>query len=656
MQTATCNKCGTSRFHTACATNYLEKKFKRVNGKQAKNMAFYLRQPHAELIRGRCPVVVPGSGDDEGGRECPGYVVEAVPFKPNKLPPAPPPALAAAAPKDKKAGKAQKPPPRSASSAQQAQDGGAQPGGKLPRTTGKARPVSHISDLTSGSAQALPQAQQAQQQALPQPGIVRDRLGQRVGPAAAGGEGKKRKPLQFPGGMRPEELALCRHWEARGVCEVEHCVFAHGEASSWPVKGRGREELTEREDEYRGEQARRKREAKKKADEERRLTALKAEMESQLLGAPPTPAAAELVTGAELPHSLPPSASFVSSESSSAAAPWGSEQAPNAADSAACGLGSKKASSVWDELVARAKAGMEAALRPSTAQGESSAARSGATTPSTLAPDVEEEVEEEEGQETSVDGPWQVSEVVSSLSGTGTPQEAPQQVPEGAWHGAPPAAPEVSTLAMELASASQPATPQLLPASVSSLSMLTAPAVGLAQPTPPALQPTVSAPAAAAADEYQAGYQAGIAAIMASMGLPHAGAAGHAGLGPAQQAAVQPPASAMPGWSAGPPTTDVNWSSLLEGGGSAGEVPATGSFPTAAYLLPSGGPPPEWPGQAAMQVPQAAAHGWDAAKSVGGAAAVSGGAADSLASYGQQPAQQEDDAELADMLALLCGA
>lgn len=86
---ASCNKCQTGHYHVSCATELLEKRFKQATSKQvqqagscvgqprghalcvcvpngchkstifspaqAKNAAFYLRQPHAEMARGRCP-------------------------------------------------------------------------------------------------------------------------------------------------------------------------------------------------------------------------------------------------------------------------------------------------------------------------------------------------------------------------------------------------------------------------------------------------------------------------------------------------------------------------------------------------------------------------------------------------------------------------
>lgn len=95
------------------------------------------------------------------------------------------------------------------------------------------------------SAQPKPAAQRGWQQQRPArqprvvhagvPGVARDRLGVRVAPAgpgapvAAGGHKKKKRPLEFPDGIRPDRLRLCPQWERFGGCADEDCALAHSE-------------------------------------------------------------------------------------------------------------------------------------------------------------------------------------------------------------------------------------------------------------------------------------------------------------------------------------------------------------------------------------------------------------------------------------------
>jgi hypothetical protein len=197
-------------------------------------MAFYLRRPHSELVRGRCPVGFPG--DDE----CTGFVMDAELIKPSKPEPTPTPAPAPAPAKPKPK---PKPPHRTSSvassaSASSGQLAPSQSSSKLPKAGSKSCDAGSSVDRPTAAA---PAAQQAQQGVVP--GVLRDRLGRRLerpgeGAAAEGRAKKARKPLQFPGGMRPEELTLCRLWEAQGACEVPNCVFAHGEVCWGPARSR----------------------------------------------------------------------------------------------------------------------------------------------------------------------------------------------------------------------------------------------------------------------------------------------------------------------------------------------------------------------------------------------------------------------------------
>lgn len=170
-------------------------------------MAFYLRNPQAELVRGKCPR---GHGSEE---QCPGFITSAEVVRPAKQPPTAP------APAPKPAAR----PGRSMSGGAAAAAPGA---GKLSKST----------KIMASHAKSAPSIERAPDAAPPpQPGILRDRLGRRLEPPGGGadaGDGagppaKKRPPLKFPGGIRPEELTLCRLWEARGECKVPNCVFAH---------------------------------------------------------------------------------------------------------------------------------------------------------------------------------------------------------------------------------------------------------------------------------------------------------------------------------------------------------------------------------------------------------------------------------------------
>lgn len=173
---------------------------------RAKHHGFYKKSPHLDFADriGRCPA---GLWRPQGAT-CPGFLASSELVRPSSQQQQQ--QKAAALPT---AQPAKKPPPPQQQQPRQV----AQQPARAPR------PPRVVSAPASGPA-FRPAEQQQQQQ--------RDRLGVRVQPAGGSGSGsgaKQRPPLAFPDGVRPEELRLCRTWEAHGYCDAPGCVFAHSQ-------------------------------------------------------------------------------------------------------------------------------------------------------------------------------------------------------------------------------------------------------------------------------------------------------------------------------------------------------------------------------------------------------------------------------------------
>lgn len=126
-------------------------------------------------------------------------------IKPKKAAPAPPP------PQPQRA-------PRTKQQQQQQPKAAAAPKARAPQVPAPPRVIA---------------ARPASTLAPAQPAVLRDRLGVRLPQGAeqgaAAAQKKKRKPLEFPGALRSEELTLCRQLETVGECSLPSCVFAHSE-------------------------------------------------------------------------------------------------------------------------------------------------------------------------------------------------------------------------------------------------------------------------------------------------------------------------------------------------------------------------------------------------------------------------------------------